>query len=63
MATMLRRTIARLGRDEAGASMVEYTVLLALTLGISLAVISATGSQLNTVWNNLNSALSAAISS
>ncbi len=40
---MLRNVITRLVRDETGASMVEYTVLLGVTLGVSLAVMSVTG--------------------
>ena len=49
--------IKRLKSDEDGATLLEYTVLLAIILVAVIAIIGAVGSWINTQWANLNSAL------
>jgi pilus assembly protein Flp/PilA len=51
------KLIKRLKRDEDGASLLEYTVLLALILVATIAIIAAVGGWINTKWSNLNAAL------
>jgi pilus assembly protein Flp/PilA len=49
--------IGRLKRDEDGASLIEYTVLLAILLIAVIAIITAVGTWINGKWSALNSAL------
>ena len=49
--------IKRLKSDEDGASLIEYTVLLAILLVAVIAIIGAVGSWVNTQWANLNNAI------
>jgi pilus assembly protein Flp/PilA len=49
--------IKRLERDEDGASMIEYTVLLAIILIAVIGLIAAVGSWVSSKWSGLNSAL------
>jgi pilus assembly protein Flp/PilA len=49
--------IKRLKSDEDGATLLEYTVLLAIILVAVIAIIGAVGQWVNTQWANLNSAL------
>jgi pilus assembly protein Flp/PilA len=49
--------IKRLKSDEDGATLLEYTVLLAIILVAVIAIIGAVGAWINTQWSNLNSAL------
>ena len=51
--TLLRR----LGKDEDGASLVEYTVLLGILLVAVIATITAVGTWINGKWTALNAAL------
>ncbi|MEM7776472.1 MAG: Flp family type IVb pilin [Pseudomonadota bacterium] len=57
---MLKRfkaEVARFGRDESGASLLEYTILLAvITVGV-IATISAVGTWVGTQWTTLNTTL------
>jgi pilus assembly protein Flp/PilA len=50
----------RLGKDEDGASLVEYTVLLALLLVAVIAVIGSVGAWMSGQWSSLCKALSGA---
>jgi pilus assembly protein Flp/PilA len=50
--------VRRLGKDEEGASLIEYTVLLAILLIAVIATIGAVGGWINNKWTNLNAALS-----
>jgi pilus assembly protein Flp/PilA len=49
--------IKRLKSDEDGATLLEYTVLLAIILVAVIAIIGAVGSWINTQWSNLNHAI------
>jgi pilus assembly protein Flp/PilA len=49
--------IRGLGRDEEGASLVEYTVLLGILLVAVIAVIGGVGTWVNNQWTGLNTAL------
>jgi len=51
------KLIKQFKRDEEGASLIEYTVLLAILLVAVIAIIVAVGSWINTQWSALNSAL------
>ena len=47
----------QLKRDENGASLIEYTVLLAILLVAVIAVITGVGGWILNQWSNLNTAL------
>jgi pilus assembly protein Flp/PilA len=49
--------IKRFKRDEDGASLVEYTVLLAILLVAVIVIIGAVGGWINNTWSTLNAAL------
>ena len=51
------KLIKRLKRDEDGAPLVEYTVLLAILVVAVIALIIAVGSWVNNKWTVLNSQL------
>jgi pilus assembly protein Flp/PilA len=51
------KLIKQFQRDEDGASLIEYTVLLAILLVAVIAIIVAVGSWINQQWSVLNSAL------
>ena len=53
-----RDLIRRLGNDEEGASLIEYTVLLGILLIAVIAVIGAVGGWINNKWSALNGQLS-----
>jgi pilus assembly protein Flp/PilA len=48
----------RLGKDEEGASLIEYTTLLAILLIAVIATIGAVGTWLNGKWHTLQQQLS-----
>jgi pilus assembly protein Flp/PilA len=49
--------VRRLAKDEDGASLVEYTVLLGILLVAVIASITAVGSWINGKWTALSAAL------
>ena len=49
--------ITQLKSDEDGATLLEYTVLLAIILVAVIAIIGAVGKWVNTQWANLNNAI------
>jgi pilus assembly protein Flp/PilA len=51
------KLIQRLSRDEDGASLIEYTVLLAIILVAVIGIIAAVGGWINNKWSTLNSTL------
>jgi pilus assembly protein Flp/PilA len=53
------RLLGRLLKDEDGAALIEYTVLLGILLIAVIAVITAVGVWINGEWAALNSALPA----
>jgi pilus assembly protein Flp/PilA len=55
--SQVRRLIRRLAKDEEGASLIEYTALLAILLVAVIAVITGVGAWINNKWTTLNAAL------
>jgi pilus assembly protein Flp/PilA len=53
----IKALIKRLKSDEDGASLIEYTVLLAIILVAVIAIIGAVGTWVNTTWANLNNSI------
>jgi pilus assembly protein Flp/PilA len=49
--------IKRLARDDDGASLIEYTVLLAILLVAVIGIIASVGTWINGKWASLNSHL------
>jgi pilus assembly protein Flp/PilA len=49
--------LKQLKHDEDGASLIEYTVLLAILLIAVIAIIGGVGAWINNTWSNLNSHL------
>jgi len=49
--------VRRLHKDENGATLVEYTVLLGILLGAVIVTIVAVGAWVNGQWTALNSAI------
>jgi pilus assembly protein Flp/PilA len=49
--------LRRLGKDEEGAALIEYTVLLGILLIAVIATITAVGTWVNGRWTALNAAL------
>jgi pilus assembly protein Flp/PilA len=49
--------VRKLLKDEEGAALVEYTVLLGIMLVAVIATIVAVGGWINTKWTALNTAL------
>ncbi|WP_046863575.1 Flp family type IVb pilin [Microvirga massiliensis] len=45
-----QQLFARLGRDEEGATAVEYAVMLAVVLGVAAATLLTIGDKINAVW-------------
>jgi pilus assembly protein Flp/PilA len=55
--SQVSKLVRRLGKDEDGAALVEYTVLLGILLVAVIAVIIAVGGWINNHWSILNSKL------
>jgi pilus assembly protein Flp/PilA len=51
------KLINRLKSDENGASLIEYTVLLAILLVAVIAVIAGIGQWISTQWASLSTAI------
>ena len=49
--------VRRLGKDEDGAALIEYTVLLAVLLVAVIAVIGSVGAWIGGQWSSLCKAL------
>jgi pilus assembly protein Flp/PilA len=49
--------VRRLGKDEEGAALIEYTVLLGILLIAVIATIGLVGTWINNQWTNLNASL------
>ena len=47
----------RLRRDQRGASLPEYAVLLALILGVSAATLTTMGTDITNIFTNVNNML------
>lgn len=50
-------TLRRVRRDTEGASLLEYTALLAVILALSIATVIAVGEWAGGVWETLNTQL------
>jgi pilus assembly protein Flp/PilA len=53
----LTNVIKQIARDESGASLIEYTVLLAILLIAVIGIIAAVGTWINGKWSALNANL------
>jgi pilus assembly protein Flp/PilA len=49
--------VKKLGRDEDGAALIEYTVLLGILVIAVIATIGLVGGWINTQWSTLQSSL------
>ncbi|MCI0466158.1 MAG: Flp family type IVb pilin [Beijerinckiaceae bacterium] len=49
--------LRRLRKDESGASLVEYVVLLGVVLAVTLAAITAIGGEANRIFGLITAAL------
>lgn len=52
-------TLRRLVRDEEGATMVEYGIMVALIAAVSIGIIAGLGAQVKTAFTNVNSSMAA----
>jgi pilus assembly protein Flp/PilA len=50
----------RLRRDDRGATMVEYGLMLALIAAVCVVIIGAIGGHLNTMFTNIDNAITGA---
>jgi Flp pilus assembly pilin Flp len=57
MVSRLNSELARLARDERGASLLEYTILLALITAGAVASVTSVGTWVGTKWTELRTAL------
>jgi Flp pilus assembly pilin Flp len=56
----LLSSIRQFRRDEGGAALVEYVVILGVILAVSLAVLVSIGTNANLIFSAVNSALATA---
>jgi pilus assembly protein Flp/PilA len=52
--SLSKQTIRRFVREESGATMVEYGVMVALIAALAIAVIKVVGSKVNNSFANVN---------
>jgi pilus assembly protein Flp/PilA len=52
----LKSQLAAFRRDERGASMVEYSILIGIITAAAIATIVVVGGKVTTAWTTLNSA-------
>ncbi len=57
MVSRLKSELGRLARDERGASLLEYTILLALITAGAVASVTSVGAWVGTKWTELTVAL------
>ena len=57
MVSRLNTELVRLARDERGASLLEYTILLALITAGAVASVTSVGTWVTTKWGDLKTAL------
>jgi pilus assembly protein Flp/PilA len=50
-------TLISLVRDEEGATMVEYGIMVALIAAVCIGIVAALGGQDSTAFNNFNSSM------
>jgi pilus assembly protein Flp/PilA len=56
--SQVSKLVRRLGKDEDGAALIEYTVLLGILVVAVIATIIAVGGWVNNKWTALNAQLS-----
>jgi pilus assembly protein Flp/PilA len=56
----LFNTMRQLRKNEDGAALVEYAVLLGILLAVTVATFTAIGGSVNTIFTNVQSAMAAA---
>jgi len=56
----LLNTVQGFCKDEEGAALVEYAVILGIILAVTVAVMSSIGSSANTIFTSLSSMMSSA---
>jgi Flp pilus assembly pilin Flp len=57
----MTKFLRRLSRDEIGTSMVEYSVLLAIVLGVAVATLTALGANITRIFGLVNTLLAAVV--
>jgi Flp pilus assembly pilin Flp len=55
----MRNFLRRFRMDEIGTSMVEYSVLLAIVLGVAVATLTALGANITRIFGLVNALLTA----
>ncbi len=53
----MKTSIMTLVRDDSGATLVEYGLLLALIAVVSIAILTALGSRIKTMFTTVNSSI------
>jgi pilus assembly protein Flp/PilA len=56
----LLNKVQRFRKDEDGAALVEYVIILGLILAVSLVVLTSIGNNANLIFTAVNNALAAA---
>jgi pilus assembly protein Flp/PilA len=51
--TTLRKFFARVRKDENGATMIEYSILIGIITAVTIAFIIGMGDFVSTAWNTL----------
>jgi pilus assembly protein Flp/PilA len=54
------RLVRRLGKDQAGVTMVEYALIAALVSIVAISLLSAMGTRVKNIFTTINNALSTA---
>ena len=57
----MKKLFARFAKDESGATAIEYGLIAGLISVVIVGVLQATGGSLTAVFNNVNTALQAAL--
>jgi Flp pilus assembly pilin Flp len=55
----MKNFLRRFYKDEIGTSMVEYSVLLAIVLGVAVATLTALGANITRIFGLVNTLLTA----
>lgn len=53
----MTKMLANMLRDDEGATMVEYGVIVALIAAVCIVVVAAIGTHINSAFNSVNSQL------
>lgn len=57
----MRNFVRKFRKDEEGAAMVEYAVLLGIITAASIATIALIGTQISTIFTTVNTVLATAL--